>query len=307
MQLTRLQIKNTLAVGVSVLFIGWFALLLRDADLDFFQPLLTLPPWLACVVCVGLLLTYVLRGWRVAYEFRGYPELSLTKSIQIVLWHSATVNSLPFRSGELAFPVLLQRIAQVPMMQALASLVHLRMQDATTVVLMGIVFWPGLDGAIRSVLVVATLAFFAAFYVWVKQPADWHGSTFFVKKYLASFRDAMATGNPSAALSWVLTVFNWAIKISIQAVLYCHLTGVYFSTGVLATISSEVAALSPLQGVAGIGTFEVSSALALFADGVPWATGIQVAAQVHLIMLASSFFWALMGLLIAKLTPTKTT
>ena len=307
MQLTRRQIKNTVAAVVSLFFIGWFALLLRDADLDFFQPLLNLPLWLAVLVFLGLLLTYVLRGWRVAYEFREYPELSLAKSIQIVLWHSATVNFLPFRSGELAFPVLLQRIAHVPMMQALASLVHLRMQDATTVVLLGIVFWPGLDGAIRMLMVGATLAFFVAFYTWVKQPANWHGSPFFVKKYLASFRDAMATGNPSATLSWVLTVFNWIIKISIQAALYCYLTGIHFSTGVLATISSEVAAISPLQGVAGIGTFEVSSALALFADGVPWATGIQVAAQVHLIMLSSSLFWALMGLLIAKLTHTKTT
>jgi hypothetical protein len=127
-----------------------------------------------------------------------------------------------------------------------------------------------------------------------------------VKRKIAPFRHAMATGNPNALQSWLLTISNWGIKISVQAALYCYLANIDFSAGVIATISSEIAAFSPVQGVAGIGTFEVSSALAMYADGVSWATGIQVAAQVHLVMLSSALFWAIAAWLIPMLKIEKT-
>lgn len=286
---------------MSLLFIAWFTHLLNQQNFDFFTPLLGLPTWLAWFVFLGLPATYLLRGWRVAYEFRDYPQLSLSKSIQIVLWHNASVNLLPFRSGEAAFPILLQRIAHVPLLHSIASLTHLRMQDASIVVLLGVAFWPNVEGLTRLLMLCLVLVFMLGIYRWLKTPTDWQNSTFFLKKYIASFRNAMATGNPNALQSWVLTLSNWTIKISVQAALYCELAKIDFSTGVLATITSEVAAFSPLQGMAGIGTFEVSSAMAMYADGVPWIAGIQVAAMVHLIMLSSAFLWAFVAYLLPKL------
>jgi hypothetical protein len=306
MALKIAHLKKVAAVLVSLIFVFWFGDQISQSNHDFVQPLLSLPAWLDWFIVLGLLTTYVLRGWRVAYEFRDYPELSLSRSIQIVLWHNASLNFLPFRSGEVAFPFLLRRVAQVPLMQSLASLTHLRMQDASTVLILGIAFWPKLEWATRLLLSGLVLLVLIGLYRWLKTPTDWQESASFIKRKIAPFRHAMATGNPNALQSWLLTASNWAIKISVQAALYCHLANIDFSTGVMATISSEVAAFLPVQGLAGIGTFEVSSALAMYADGVSWTTGIQVAAQVHLVMLSSALFWAIAAWLIPMLKIEKT-
>jgi hypothetical protein len=304
MKIASKYFKNSVALVVSLLFVAWFTHLISQQNFDFLTPLLNLPTWLVWFVFLGLPTTYLLRGWRVAYEFRDYPGLSLSKSIQIVLWHNASVNLLPFRSGEAAFPILLHRIAHVPLIHSISSLTHLRMQDACIVLLMGVAFWPNLEGSTRFLLLCLILVFLVGIYRWFKKPSDWQDSTFFVKKYIGSFRHAMATGNPNALQSWLLTLCNWLIKISLQAALYCELAKIDFSTGVLATVSSEVAAFSPLQGIAGIGTFEVSGATAMYTDGVPWVTGIQVAAMVHLIMLSSSVLWAFVVYLPTQLNLT---
>lgn len=306
MALTTGHLKKAAAVVLSTLFVIWFGNQLNQTNQDFFRPLLNLPAWLICFVILGLLTTYLLRGWRLAYEFRDYQAMSLSRSIQIVLWHNASVNFLPFRSGEVAFPFLLHRVAQVPFMQSMASLTHLRMQDASTVFMFGIAFWPKLDWTMRLLMLGLTLLTLVGFYRWLKIPTDWQDSAFFIKRKIAPFRQTMATGNPNALQSWLLTLSNWVIKISVQAALYFHLANIDFSAGVIATISSEVAAFSPVQGIAGIGTFEVSSALAMYADGVSWTTGIQVAAQVHLVMLSSALFWAFAAWLLPQLKIEKT-
>ena len=303
---TTAHLKKATAVAMSSLFVAWLIYQHGQTDQDFFQPLINLPAWLIFFVILGLLTTYVMRGWRLAYEFRDYQEMSLSKSIQIVLWHNASVNFLPFRSGEVAFPFLLHRVAQVPLIRSMASLMHLRMQDACIVLLLGVAFWPKLEWATRLLMLgIATLVMIG-FYRWMKSPTDWQNSAFFIKRKIAPFRHALAIGNPNALQSWLLTLSNWVIKISVQAWLYCFLANINFSAGVIATISSEIAAFSPVQGIAGIGTFEVSSALAMYADGVAWSTGIQVAAQVHLVMLSSALFWAFAAWLLPKLKIKKT-
>jgi len=296
MRSSRQLIKKLMAVGVSLFFLIW---LLRDSSLtasELFTPLFELPIWLISYVFFGLLTTYLLRGWRVAYEFRSYEKLSIKKCIQIVLWHNASVNLMPMRSGELVFPLLLQRVAQVPIQESLTSLLFLRFQDACTVLMLCLVFWPTLELHERFLLGLVVIAAAWIFQHWAKSPSTWHESSLGIKKRLAPLREALARGLPHAKLSWLLTVTNWLIKISVQALLYCHLLGVEFPLGVTATISTEFAAFSPLQGIAGIGTFEASSALAMRSQGIPWIDGIQVAAQVHMIMLSSAIFWALISL-----------
>jgi hypothetical protein len=290
-------VKNFVALGISLAFLSWFFYVSSLSFKQVYQPLLDLPTSLIGLVVLGLLVTYILRGWRVAYEFRAYPSLTLLKSIKIVLWHNATLNFLPFRSGELVFPLLLHKVAKVPVLSAVTSLIYLRFQDACTVLMIAIGFWPNLEIGTRLILATALVLGAIFFQKWAKSSVSWHNSTWMLKRRLAALRDAMACGNPNAGLSWLLTSANWLIKISIQALLYVNLLQLDFSLGVLATLSSEFAALSPIQGVAGLGTFEASSAVVIRTGGVSWEQSIQVATQVHLIMFVSAFFWALLSLL----------
>jgi hypothetical protein len=302
----RPTLRNTATVLVSLLFVAWFIYLIPNVGSDFLLPILNLPVWLVWFVFIGLLLTYVLRGWRVAFEFRDHPKITLLNSIQIVLWHNASVNAMPLRSGELAFPLLLQRIAGVAMVRSTASLIHFRIQDASVVFMLCILLLPELAIALKVGLLFLALMIGLIFFWWLRQTNNWHASPNHFKRKLASFRDAMLHANSKAAWSWLLTICNWTIKIAVQAALYVHFVNIAFESGVMAAVGSEVAAFSPVQGVAGLGTFEVSSALVIYAQGVSWSEGLQAAAHVHLVLLFSAFFWALIGWIVSRLTNKKT-
>ena len=119
-------VKNLAAIAVSLLFLGWLFGHQAMSWAGIYEPLLALPAAVWLLVVIGLLSTYVLRGWRVAYEFRDYEKLTLLRAIQVVMWHNATLNVLPFRSGEVVFPLLLRQVADIPVVNSVTSLVYLR-------------------------------------------------------------------------------------------------------------------------------------------------------------------------------------
>jgi hypothetical protein len=285
-------VKNLVAIVISIAFFCWLFGANALPAVQIYQPLLDMPFALWFSVVIGLLTTYVLRGFRVAYEFRSYQGLTLLRSVKIVLLHNATLNLLPFRGGELVFPLLLNKVAKVPVVNAVTSLIYLRFQDACTVLMIAICVWPRLEISMRLLLALGLVLAAMAFQRWAQASVSWQNSSWMLQRRLAKLRDAMAQGNPNAALSWLLTVANWVIKLYIQASLYVYFLNLDFSVGVLATLSSEFAALSPIQGIAGIGTFEASSAMVIRSEGIDWLESIQVAAQVHLIMLTSALSWA---------------
>lgn len=291
-------VKNLVAVVISLAFFVWLFGSNALSMVEIYQPLMDMPLALWFGVVLGLLITYVLRGCRVAYEFRAYEALTLLRSVKIVLLHNATLNLLPFRSGELVFPLLLNKVARVPVVSAVTSLIYLRFQDACTVLMIAVCVWPRLEISTRLLLALALVLAAVAFHRWAQSSVSWHDSSWMLQRRLATLRDAMARGNPNAGLSWLLTVANWLIKIYIQASLYIYFLPLDFSVGVLATLSSELAALSPIQGIAGIGTFEASSAMVIRSEGIDWLESIQVAAQVHLVMLTSALTWAFVSIFV---------
>jgi len=299
-------VKNLAAVLLSSLFVAW--LVWRDPQLfsKLFIALASLPSWLWAVVLAGLLASYALRGARVAFEFRAYPQLTFFKSFQITVMHNAAVNFLPFRSGELAFPLLLQSAAQVPLVRAVSSLLYLRFQDACVVLMLCIGFWPGLSTTWRGALALLLIVLASGLHRWLKTASSDLGETrgALVRQWQA-LREALRQGNPQAGWSWLITCANWALKISVQALLYAHWLNTEWAAGVLATLSTEIAAFSPIQGVAGFGTFEASAAVALQTQGVPWMAGLQAATQVHLVVLMNSLFWALIAMAMAALDSPK--
>jgi hypothetical protein len=299
-------VKNLAALGLSLLFVAW--LVWREPQLfsKLLNALASLPYWLWTVVLTGLFASYALRGARVAFEFRAFPALTFFKSLQIIFLHNAAVNFLPFRSGELAFPFLLQRVAQVPLVRSVSSLLVLRFQDACVVLMLCLAFWPGLPTPLRLALALALILAALALHVWLRSStsqARW--TQWALMRQWQALREALRQGNPQAGWSWLITCANWSIKISVQALLYAHWLHTEWAAAVFATLSTEIAAFSPIQGVAGLGTFEASGALALQAQGVPWMAGLQAATQVHFIMLLNSLFWALIAMAIAALDPQK--
>ena len=58
--------------------------------------------------------------------------------------------------------------------------------------------------------------------------------------------------------------------------------------GATGALGAELAAILPIQGVAGFGTYEAGAAAALRAGGVLFEAGLQAALGLHLFMIASA-------------------
>ena len=249
------------------------------------------PAWWAIMV-LGMLLSYSLRAWRIRGEFADIPQMNLSLALRIVLAHTALVNVLPMRSGELGFPWLMRRILNVPWLDASASLLWLRMQDACVLAVLAIWAWPGLPPSWRLGLTLL-LGFSAWWGVrWVRahgagKLADTNG--------LQRLTQALARRGQSQWQAWLITLTNWVLKLSLQAWLLALLVEQAWAIGWAGALGAELSALLPVQGLAGLGSYEAGSAAALRWHGIDWAVGIQAALTLHLVVLSCSVGFGLLA------------
>jgi hypothetical protein len=104
-------------------------------------------------------------------------------------------------------------------------------------------------------------------------------------KYVNGFRQALAESNAHSPEGWWVTLANWLIKLSVQAMLFASLLQVGFQQVWQERLALNWLLLLPLQGVAGIGSYEAASAAAMLPWGVEWSVGLRTALVVHLVVL----------------------
>jgi hypothetical protein len=294
-------IKILLALTTSCVFLVWW--FTHELPASLAQDFLALPLTVVIAAVLGLFLSYALRGWRVCREFKEFPKMRFGAALQVVLWHNASVNVMPFRSGEAAFPWLLNRRFDISITRATASLLWLRIQDACVVLMLGIWVLADIDLITRVLLscglVVAALIF--AKWSRISPPTP---ITQWPWKYLNGFRQALSESHAHSPEGWWVTLANWLIKLSVQAMLFAALLQSSFQTGLAGTFGAELAAVTPLQGVAGIGSYEAASAAAMLPWGVEWSVGLRTALVVHLVVLTCALSCAAVAGLIATFRPT---
>jgi hypothetical protein len=274
-----LALALTLALGVWVFSDGrWMTL---------GEVFARLSPGVIALTLLGLLASYVLRALRVFDEFHRDSRVKFGACLRIVLIHNAAVNIMPFRGGEAAFPVLLGRIFGTPLPRALASLFWFRLQDALVVAMMAVTVWPGLPWALRAPGLLALLAF--AFFLprWAQRPHDWAGRGALAGKF-ARLRDAFAESSRHARLGWWWTVANWSVKLAAQAWLLAALLDTAMVNGSAGALGAELAAILPIQGIAGFGTYEAGAAAALLPHGIALEHGLKAALALHIFIIASA-------------------
>lgn len=277
--------KRILAILASLALIGWLAADARWRELA--EIATRLSPATLALGFGGFLASYILRAARVHDEFRHNGQSRLATCLRIVLIHNALVNIVPFRGGEAAFPLLLRKTFGTPTTRAVASLFWFRLQDALIVALIATLVWPGLPLALRLAGVVALLG--GAWYLprWARAPHDWANGHAVAAK-LGKLRDAFAESARHARLGWFWTVANWSVKLATQAWILGTLLASDIATGVAGALGAELAAILPIQGVAGFGTYEAGAAAALAPHQIPFELGLQAALALHLFVIASA-------------------
>ncbi|MDR2015087.1 MAG: flippase-like domain-containing protein [Azoarcus sp.] len=286
--------KRGIAIALTLAFALW--LLLEKQQWAAIAAMLEqLPGHAIGLAAAGFFLSYLLRAARVHDEFRHEANGCFGACLRIVLLHNAAVNIVPFRGGEAAFPILLGKLFGTPLTRALASLFWFRLQDALVVTVIAVAAWPGLPAALRLAGVAVLVIFAWALPRWARRPHRPPGEGKF-----ARLREAFAESTRHARFGWLWTIANWSVKLAAQAWLLAALLGTGVGVGVAGALGAELAAILPVQGVAGFGTYEAGAAAALLPNGIIFAEGLRAALALHLFVIASSVCAGIIAALLPK-------
>jgi hypothetical protein len=256
-----------------------------------------LTPEVILIATGGLAASYLLRALRVYYEFRYDARGRFGVCLRIVLLHNALVNVIPFRGGEAAFPMLLRRAFGTPLPRAVASLFWFRVQDALTISVAAALVVPNLPIALRLALIVALIGFAWVLPRWARTPHDWAERGTLVGK-LAPWRDAFGETAGRSRFGWLWTISSWSVKLYAQSFLLAALLATSLSQAAAGALGAEVAGVLPIQGVAGLGTYEATAAAALLPAGISFEDGMQAALVLHVFVIACALFAGALALLL---------
>lgn len=278
-------IKRVIAVAVSLALLAW--LMSADRWRGLGEVVGRVDGLTLGLATAGFLLSYLLRTLRVFDEFRAQAKGRFGACLRIVLIHNAMVNVVPFRGGEAAFPLLLRQSFGIALPRAIASLFWFRLQDAFVVLALVALVWPGLHPALKALAVAGVLTLAWWLPRWARAPHDWAEGKALTAKF-GKIRDAFAESTRHARFGWVWTLANWTVKLAAQASLLAALIPAGIAIGAAGALGAELAAILPIQGVAGFGTYEAGAAAALLPSGIALAAGLQVALALHLFVIACS-------------------
>jgi hypothetical protein len=253
-------------------------------------------PGLAVWLCTlgGLFLSYLLRAARLqvvmglgpANGARHWMGLRLD-ALRVILMHNAAVNLLPMRAGELSFPYLASRLLNMPLNRAVASLLWMRLQDLAVLLSLGLLCWPSLPWTWRAAgLATIVLGWQVGVRLldWLYQrlqPAQATPDASDASKpkspgwqaLLGRFHEALLEPHHHHWATWAFTWANWGTKLLAGAWLMSHICGADLAQAWAGALGGELAAVVPLQGPAGFGTYEAGVWAGLHLSSTPTGPG----------------------------------
>jgi uncharacterized membrane protein YbhN (UPF0104 family) len=249
-----------------------------------------------------MVLSYALRALRIQryfiHELRGqfWPTLKLST------WHILLNNFLPMRTGEISFPILMQRYFTLPASRTVPVLLWFRLLDLQAIVLLGLLaaIWgmglPDVWVILVVILVPAPVLVYLARHhirriVAARPNGKWRG------RLLGSV-DSLphSVAHFLATLGW--TWANWLIKLLTLAWVLAHLAPLGLAAALAGAIGGDLTTVLPIHAPGGFGTFEAGVIVALQPFGLDASSSLAAAVNLHLFVLGSSLLAALMVLLI---------
>jgi hypothetical protein len=274
-------LRLLLASALGVALLAW---LLRQVDLTPLRTALAATPmWLWVLALLGLLGSYALRAERLRREWGSWFAAQATRGrgpgfvdcLALFLTHNAAIVVLPLRAGEAGYPLLMQRRFGVPLADSLRSLLWLRLQDAAVLATLAALWLPPVAPAVRAGWA-ALLAL------------GWVTVLAFGARALAALAARLpAVGRFEAAwlahrndrAGWALCAANWVVKLAVFALVLRALAPLSMMAALRGALGGELASVLPLQGPAGLGTYEAGVwAASLMGEAFMAGAAAQVAA-----------------------------
>ncbi len=244
--------------------------LLRGVDASLFAAQLrALPTWLWWAAPMGLFTSYALRAARVRSELSAVQPVRWLDALHVTLIHNAAVNLIPMRGGELAYPYLVHKKLGISPAESVASLLWMRLQDLVVLATLGLMLFMPLalveraGAAIIFIVIVAVLiagfrryARLRSVHWRTNEPvvvAGWRGR---LRGWLLPVLVALADGTRHRPASWVYCMANWCCKLLVIAAILQAAGALPLLVGLQGALGGELAALLPIQGPSGLGTYE---------------------------------------------------
>lgn len=270
-------------VPLALLGLAW-QWLLQHADLGhLWQQALRIPPWAWLAATGALLAGHSLRALRMQREWRHIRSVGFAACLRMVLTHNAAVILMPLRSGEAGYLWLVKRHWGVGWRAAALSLLRWRLQDATVLVLLAIALMLPWTPAARLLLILAAITVIATLQgpllSWLARRAPG------LAGHVRAEGTVMAT--PSRLGSgWLASGGNWTLKVLALGALLLALADLPLLSALRAALGGELAGVQPLQGPAGLGTYEAGVWLASRAGADAQSRVVAAALAVHAFSLA---------------------
>jgi hypothetical protein len=275
--------------------IGWQTLL---------QPWFSLNPQQLALALLSILATYSLRTWRI-YDY--FPQLKgqWLATWRLMLLHNALNNLLPARTGEVSFPLLMQRYFQLNYTQTITALLWFRLLDLHTILTLGL--YPLLSAY------VSPLTLHSLLILWLSLPIGLYKARHTLSKYPFNISPKLNHLYPKilAALpqtpkefisSIVFTWLNWLIKLLTLAWLFSQfLPNLPYVNLLLSIISAEFTSILPIHAPGGFGTYE-AGLLPPLLQYSRFEPALNAAINLHIFILGTSLIGGAIGLFIPHKT-----
>jgi len=223
--------------------------LIRHSDWSLtFSRLMDVPKTVLVICTLGWLSSFLFRAFRFKGEWLAHGKISLWDSLSLTFLHNAAVILVPFRVGELGYPVLVQKLLNVSLQQCIRSLLWLRLQDGIVLLSLAFLLLPFLSTELRiaglSVVVILCLA---TQKWWLRLLRSRH---FLIRQVRAFLHQR------SSPWGWFWSAANWIVKLLVVSLMLSNLTGLDTLQTLRGALAGELSALLPLTGPAGLGTYE---------------------------------------------------
>jgi uncharacterized membrane protein YbhN (UPF0104 family) len=257
-------------------------------------------PMLALAIALTVIVQW-LRAWRFAimtnrtFDLPGWPLLRIAFQLNFLSY------ALPFRLGELGYPVMMRRAYGHPIARSLGVLLLARLFDLFSVAAIFLFLAVGLGlggttvgslallaGAILLTLIPVAMVFGAqAARPFLKNlPAESRLVTA-IEPSLAAL-GAHRTQLPAIALSFAIwVVFGGLASLAASAVA----SGISPMAAMLGAAAGNVAFALPVNGIGGLGASQAAWVLAVSRAGVPWSDAVISAFALYAVTLTGAMIF----------------
>lgn len=297
---TLVTLGAVLAYGIFIeWFWGWGEIVRRWQDAG----------WAMLCTAMGLLLsTYVLRTWRIHDYFPTETRGQFPRLLRLVQVHNLLNVMLPFRSGEVSFPLLMKQEFGVSFTRASAALLVMRLLDLHALLAAA---GAGLLLEKGGLLLWVGWVFFAllpAFAFALRRPLFrlLHGVLpGKLQRMLGEVEAGLPLNTLAFIRAWMATLINWFVKIAVLAWVLLLLADIPLGSAFGGALGGELSSVLPVHAPGGIGTYPagiIAGALGSGADHQEGAMGVlgQAAVNAHLLIIVSSVVGTLLSMLVAR-------